>query len=201
MAVAVALAVGALGVLALGLATFSAPAGAASPALSQFLLKSGEQPGYSVSGKPTVSSTPAGFIEGGQFTASQVRSIVKTLKKAGFVKALEEPTSASSSNVGFSLVIEFTSPAGAQAGAALLLHLAEGGQSGWKVFAVSGVPSATGITVNGGAGASANAYWSAGDCAFGSGLYDPKAVSAKKAAAPIQSGIRSQAKRVGTTCP
>jgi hypothetical protein len=58
-----------------------------------------------------------------------------------------------------------------------------------------------GVTVNGSAGGSANAYWFAGNCAFGSGIYDGTATSAKAVAAPVQTGIKSQAKRVGATCP
>ena len=193
------LSLGALSMLVLGLA---APAAAASSSsLSHFLLKSGEQPGYSVGGRPTTSNTAAGFIQGGQFTAKQAKSIANTLKKAGFVKALEEHTTGSGGSEGFSFVIQFTNPAGAQTGAAQFLHLAQTGQRGSKPFSVSGVTGAKGVTVSGGAGASVNAYWSAGDCAFGSGLYNPRATSAKSAAAPIQVGIRSQSKRVGTTCP
>ena len=66
---------------------------------------------------------------------------------------------------------------------------------------MAGVPGAKGVTVTGGAGGSANAYWSAGDCAFGSGIYDGTAMSAKAVASPVQAGIKSQAERVGTTCP
>jgi hypothetical protein len=194
-----ALALGGLGVPALCLSASAGAASSSSP--SQFLLKSGEQPGYTVGGRPTTSSTPASLIEGGQFTTRQAKSIVNTLKTAGFVKALEEHTTGSGGSEGFSLVMQFSNAAGAQTGAALFLHLAQSGQKGPKPFSVSGVTGAKGVTVNGSAGASANAYWSAGDCAFGSGLYNPRATTAKSAAAPIQAGIRSQAKRVGTTCP
>ncbi len=190
---------GALGVPALGA---GAPAGAASSAsLSRFLLKSNEQPGYTVGGHPSTMTTPSGLIQGGPFTARQKKSIVSTLKKAGFVKAVEEATTGSGTNEGFSLVMQFSNAAGAQTGATLFLHLAQTGQAGSKPFTVTGVTGAKGVTVTGSAGGSANAYWSAGDCAFGSGLYDGRAISAKAAAAPLVAGIRSQAKRVGTTCP
>ena len=154
-----------------------------------------------MSGHPTTMTTAAGLVEGGPFGAKQTKSIINTLKQAGFVKAVEESTKSTGSNEGFSLVMQFSSPAGAQSGAALFLHLARTGQAGSKPFTISGVSGAKGVTVTGSAGGSANAYWSAGDCAFGSGLYDGTAVSAKIAAAPLETGIRSQAKRVGTTCP
>jgi hypothetical protein len=154
-----------------------------------------------VSGHPTVISTPSGLIASGSLTKSESKSFVSTLQKAGFVKAAVENTTGSGSNEGLSLVIQFSNPAGAQAGAALFLQVAKSGQSGTKLFTVAGVPGAKGVTVTGGAGGSANAYWSAGDCAYGSGAYEALATSAKAAAAPVQAGIRAQAKRVGTTCP
>ena len=132
-----ALAMGALvtGALAavstLGVGLAAAPAGAASTStLSHFLLKSNEQPGYTVGGRPTTMTTAAGLVEGGPFSAKQTESISNTLKQAGFVKAVEESTKSTGSNEGFSLVMQFSSPAGAQTGAALFLHLAQTGQAG-----------------------------------------------------------------------
>ena len=178
-------------------------AGAASPSssLAQFLLKSNEMPGYTVGGHPSTITTAAGLLEGGSLTKSQRKSAISTLQKAGFVKAVEESTKGSNTNEGLSLVMQFSSAAGAQTGAALFLHIAKTGQAGAKQFTVAGVPGAKGVTVTGSAGGSANAYWSAGDCAFGSGIYDGTATSAKAVASPVQTGIKSQAKRVGTTCP
>jgi hypothetical protein len=183
-------------------ALVGSPVGAATTAtLTPFLLKSHEEPGFTVSGHPSTITTPAGLIASGSLTKSESKSFTTTLHKAGFVEAVEENTKGSGSNEGLSLVIQFTNPAGAQAGAALFLQVAKSGQAGTKLFAVAGVPSAKGVTVTGGAGGSANAYWSAGDCAFGSGAYEALVTSARAAAAPIQAGIRAQAKRVGTTCP
>jgi len=172
------------------------PAGAATASpLSQFLLKSYEEPGFAVSGRPSTITSPSGLIASGSLTKSESKSFAGTLRKAGFVKA------GKGSNEGISLVMQFTNPAGAQAGAALFLQVAKQGQAASKPFSVAGVAGAKGVTVTGGAGGSANAYWSAGDCAFGSGVYQGTVTSAKAAAAPVQAGIRAQAKRVGTTCP
>jgi len=194
-----ALALGVLVVPALGL---GASAGAASSSsLSQFLLKSNEEPGYTVGGHSTTVTTAAGLIEGGSLTKKQTKSAISTLQQAGFVKAVEESTKGANTNEGLSIVMQFSSAAGAQTGAALFLHIVETGQAGWKPFSVPGVPVAKGVTVTGSAGGSANAYWSAGDCAFGSGIYDATAISAKAVASPVQTGIKSQARRVGTTCP
>jgi len=146
-------------------------------------------------------TTAAGLLEGDPLSRKQRKSAVSTLQKAGFVKAVEESTKGSNTNEGLSVVLQFSSPAGAQTGAALFLQMAKSGQAGSKPFTVAGVPTAKGVTVTGSAGGSANAYWSAGDCAFGSGIYDATATSAKAVASPVQTGIKSQAKRVGTTCP
>jgi hypothetical protein len=191
-----------LGGLVAPVVSFAASAGAASTSsLSNFLLKSNEMPGYTVGGRPTTTKTAAGMIEGGGLSKKQAQSAITTLQQAGFVKAVQESAKGSSTNEGLSLVMQFTSPAGAQAGAALFLHIAKTAQAGSKSFTVTGVPGAKGVTVTGSEGGSANAYWSVGDCAFGSGIYDATALSAKAVASPVQAGIKSQAKRVGTTCP
>jgi hypothetical protein len=192
----------ALGALILPVLGSGAPADAASSsALAQFLLKSNEIPGYTVGGHPSTMTTAAGLLEGDSLTTKQRKSAISTLQKAGFVKAVEESTKGSNTNEGLSVVLQFSSPAGAQTGAKLFLQMANTGQGGTKPFTVAGVPTAKGVTVTGSAGGSANAYWSAGDCAFGSGIYDATAISAKAVASPVQTGIRSQAERVGATCP
>jgi len=178
----------------------SAGASTASP-LSAFLLKSHEEPGFTVSGRPSTIVNPSGLIASGSLTKSEIKSFVGTLRKAGFVRAAEENTTGSGSNEGISLVMEFANPAGARAAVALFLQVAKSGQIGGKPFTVAGVAGAKGVTVTGGAGGSANAYWSAGDCAFGSGVYQGTVTSAQAAAAPVQAGIRAQARRVGSSCP
>jgi len=196
------LALGALGALVLPAISLGASAGAAtSSSLSRYLLKSNEMPGYTVGGHPSTMTTAAGLLEGGSLSRKQRNADIGTLQKAGFVKAVEESAKGSNVNEGFSIVLQFNNPAGARTGAALFLQMAKTGQSGTKPFTVAGVPSAKGVTVNGGAGGSANAYWFAGNCAFGSGIYDGTALSAAAVAKPVQTGIKSQAKRVGTTCP
>ena len=199
-----AVAAGALmlgGLVALVLPLGASAGAASTSSLSRYLLKSNEMPGYTVGGRPTTTATAAGMMEGGSLSGKQTKSAISTLQQAGFVKAVQESVKGSKANEGLSIVMQFSSPAGAQAGAALFLRIAKTGQAGSKSFTVAGVPDAKGVTVTGGAGGSANAYWSVGDCAFGSGIYDATAVSAKAVASPVQTGIKSQAKRVGATCP
>jgi hypothetical protein len=191
----------ALGAFSLTSLDLRAPAGAAAPSsLSHLLLKSNEEPGYTVGGHPSTITTPSGLIEGAAYPKGTVKTIVATLKMAGFIKAVEESTKGSANNEGLSLVMQFGTRAGAQAGAALFLQLAKDGQAGAKPFTVPGVPDAKGVAVTGGAGGSANAYWSTGSCALGSGIYDGTALSAKAVAKPVQAGIRAQARRIGTSC-
>jgi hypothetical protein len=165
------------------------------------LLKSNEMPGYTVGGRPTTTSTAAAMMEGEALSKKQTQSDISTLEQAGFVKAVQESPKGSNTNEGLSIVMQFSSPAGAQAGAAMFLHIAKTAQAGSKPFTVTGVPGAKGVTVTGAEGGSANAYWSVGDCAFGSGIYDSTATSAKAVASTVQTGIKSQAKRVGAICP
>jgi uncharacterized protein YfiM (DUF2279 family) len=194
--------VSALGGLLVPVVGLGAPAGAASTSsLSKYLLKSNEIPGDTVGGRPTTTSTAAGMMEGESLTTKQSRSAINTLQQAGFVKAVQESMKGSNANEGLSTVMQFSSPAGAQAGAAVFLHLAKTGQAGSKPFTVPGVPGAKGVTVTGAEGGSANAYWSVGDCAFGSGIYNATALSAKAVASAVGIGIKSQVKRVGATCP
>ena len=192
----------ALGGLLVPVVGQEAPAGAASrSSLSRYLLQSNEIPGYTVGGRPTTTSTAAGMIEGESLTPKQSQSAISTLRQAGFVKAVQESTKGSNANVGLSTVMQFSSPAGAQAGVALFLHIAKTAQAGSKPFTVAGVPGAKGVTVTGAEGGSANAYWSVGDCAFGAGVYDATALSPKAVASLVQTGIKSQSRRVGSTCP
>ena len=141
------------------------------------------------------------MIEGESLPKKQSQSAISTLQQAGFVKAVQESLQGSNTNEGLSTVMQFTSPAGAQAGAALFPHIAKTGQAGSKPLTVPGVPGAKGVTVTGAEGGSANSYWSVGECAFGSGIYDATALSAKAVASLVQTGIKSQATRVGAACP
>ena len=130
-----------------------ASAGAATKSsLSQYLLKSNEMPGYTVGGRPTTTSTAAAMMEGEDLSRKQTQSDISTLEQAGFVKAVQESPKGSNTNEGLSIVMQFSSPAGAQAGAALFLHIAKTAQAGSKPFTVAGVPGAKGVTVTGGRG-------------------------------------------------
>ena len=178
------------------------PAGAASTStLSHFLLKSDEQPGYTVSGHPTTMTTAAGLVEGGPFSAKQTKSIINTLKQAGFVKAVEESTKSTGSNEGFSLVMQFSSPAGAQSGAALFLHLAQTGQAGSKPFTDQRGERRQGRHRHRQRRRVGQRVLVGGGLRVRLGPLRRHGGLGQDRRRPLETGIRSQAKRVGTTCP
>ena len=193
-----ALALGGMGLPAL----FGDPVGAATTSsLAPFLLKSGEEPGFTVSGGPTTIATPSGLIASGSLTKSESKSFVSTLRKAGFVKAVEENTKGSGSNETCPwFLVQQPSPLRGGSGA-----VPAGGQVGPdrdEVLRRGRGPGSEGCHRDGRGGwVGGTAYWSAGGCDLGSGAYEALVTSAKAAASPVQAGIRAQAKRVGTTCP
>jgi hypothetical protein len=177
---------------------------AASPPLTHFLLRSGDQPGFSVSGTPKTVASAVEFMQGGA-SPSQISSAVSILNHAGFVQAAEEHTSGAGGQ-GFSFVVEFKSAAGARAGAALLLYLA-GQTKGTKpkVFTITGFANARGVTqvATAGAGASANVYWFDGRCMLGLGLLTKAGAhkTGAQLARPVVLGIKKQLIRFGSSCP
>jgi hypothetical protein len=198
------LAVGLSALACLLVLTFAAPTVASTPPLSQFLLRSGEQPGYDVSSSVQTVTSAASFMKGSAYTAQQAANAVKTLKRAGFVEAAEENITGSGGLVGFAMVMEFKSAAGARTGASVFAHLATLGAGPTpRAFKVPAVTSARGETQIGGSGGTANAYWYGGRCLFGSGLFDPNAATASAAtvALPVVDGITAQHARVGASCP
>jgi hypothetical protein len=181
----------------------TAPAAASLP-LTYFLLHSGDQPGFSVSGTPRTVTSPVTFMQGGA-SASQLSSSVTILNRSGFVQAAEEHTKGSGGQ-GFSIVAEFKTAAGARAGAALLFDLAQQSKGPkQRVFTIPGFANARGLTQVGTvrAGPSANVYWFDGRCALGSGLLSKSGThkTARQVARPVVLGIKKQLIRFGSSCP
>jgi hypothetical protein len=152
-----------------------------------FLLRSGEQPGYSVTSAP-----------------SKIR-----LTQPGFKTGVQESLGASRGRGGFTVILEFTSAGAARASAeeTHYLKVAKAGAGPLKLkeaaFAVPGVPGARGFTAQGGPVGLADAYWTVGRCMLGSGVSLPDATgkSAAALAAPVIAGIQSQSKRIAGHCP
>jgi hypothetical protein len=148
-----------------------------------FLLQSGEQPGFSVTSPPTA-----------------IR-----LQQPGFKSGVQESLGAPDGRAGFTLILEFKTPAGARTAAAQYLSSARAGAASLKLaaFTVPGVAGTHGFTGPGKPVGVADAYWTVGRCMLGSGV-SVSGASGKSAAAlskPVIAGIQSQSKRIGGRCP
>lgn len=180
----------------------TATALAATGTLTGFLLRSGEQTGFRVRTRPATQTSVATFVDTGGGTKQQRLTETAQLLKEGFVAASDEQLGATHGRQGFALVIEFTSPTGAQAGAGDLLTTAFTQQPGAKVsrFRIKAVPSARGVLARYPGGTStANVYWTEGQCAFGSG--DIVAKDAGPVIPPVVAGVKRLYKRTRGTCP
>lgn len=170
-----------------------------------FLLRANEQPGFTVSGKPSTETTLKSFLSSMGLSASQQETYEKRYAHIGFVLGAGESLTASGGRQGFSELVEFRTVEGAREAAATFLAVARSSQGTAKVsnFTVPGVPDARGITARGGAVATANAYWYTGRCMLGSGLYLPHASneSGAQVDGPVLSGIESQERRIKQACP
>jgi hypothetical protein len=179
--------------------------GSTPRSLATFLLSTGEQPGYSVSGSPTTYATIAQVISGYGLTGTQKVTYENDLSKAGFVRSVGEGLSGSGGLEGFSNVLEFRSAAGARAwtNEALQLAKSEQGSATIQAFTVSGVGSAQGFTAIGNPVATANAFWNDSMCSFGAGLRLPtgSGETPTEIAAPVISGIEAQHAHIGNACP
>ncbi len=181
-------------ILALAMAAVALAAG---PGLSSHLLRAGEQPGYSVTkGTHRTQHSVAAFLSfsgsGGKSQAAYARE----LKADRFKEATEEQLHGSQGRQGFSLVMLLGTASGAKRAAATLLAHAAHSQLGTSVsyFRVTGVPTARGVQAGDGRFATANAYWTLGRCALGSGLLLQHARKLSRAAIaqPVIAGIRAQ---------
>jgi hypothetical protein len=191
-----ALAAAGIVLLVVATTTFAAPSG-----LIGFLLRSGEQTGFSVEGRPAVQKSIKAVVNYGGGSRKQRQTITQLLTKGGFVAAADEHLRASDGRAGFSLVMEFESAASARAAATYLLKLAIQQQKGATVsrFKVKGV-GAHGVLATGpNVVDTANLYWTEGRCAFGSGDFVPSKADA--VSRPVITGAQSLFKRSEATCP
>jgi len=170
-----------------------------------FLLRANEQPGFTLSGKPTTETTLKSFLASEGLSAAQQKTYEKRFARAGFLLSSGELLTASGGRGGFSEVVQFSTLAGAQEATASFLALARSSQGTATVtnFTVPGIPSLRGITARAGAVATANAYWYTGKCMLGSGVYLPHGgkESTAQIDRPVVSGIQSQERRIKGACP
>lgn len=185
------------GIAAVSLAAIGGVA-VAGGAISRYLLRSGQQPGFRVSGQPLVARSVAASIRDLHMTGAQARAFTRVLTRAGFAGGAQEQLAGRGGRQGFSLVATFARASGPAAVRNYLIANASNdnrrGHLRLIAFAVPGVPSARGVTASDGTVATSNAYWTEGRCVFGSALYLPSAARLGTAAinAPVIAGIRSQ---------
>jgi hypothetical protein len=179
----------------------------AAASLAPDLLRSGEQPGYHVTGHVTVERTVAAVLRQLGATGKQAQADAKQLRAVGFAGAAFERLTGSGGKA-FSEVIAFTNHRGASETAASRASTVYLGQKarGATVsrFRIPGVRSARGVTVTRGKKAGSVVYWTAGDCSLGSGVDFLSSGTVGKAAvdaAAVIAGVKSQHARIGGHCP
>lgn len=190
------------GMAASSLATLGGVALAAT-GISHYLLHTGEQPGFTVTGRPLVARTVAASVRDLQLKGRQAKTVTELLTRGGFAGSAQEHLVASGGRQGFSLVAALHRTGGPSRVRDYLLANAVKDQSGRVTrFAVRGVPSARGVTAVDGVLATSNVYWTEGRCVFGSGLFLPVATgrSVAEINAPVIAGLKAQRARTHGRC-
>jgi hypothetical protein len=193
-------------IVALGVVVVLCAAGVAVASgwsLRSDLLRSGEQPGYTViKGSLHIQRTAAGFARSLFPGASP-----KRLREAGFVEAAEESLRGSHHRFGVSFVARFTNRRAAVELAKgldeLIRNLVRAGHAKHVTFSMPGIASSYGISFRGGEAGAAFLFWVEGDCMFWSGQDRPRGprLTAKQLASAVITGAESQHARTNGTCP
>jgi hypothetical protein len=190
-------------------------AAAAGPSLRSYLLRSGEQPGYTVTKHSLVSAhTAAAYVRaefGPLLTRAQQKAAVRRLKKAGFVGAAGEELHGARKRWGASAVVAFNNPRSADQLAKLTYKQAvslykvvvtvQGGKL--SRFALPGIHPSYGVTVRSKPAADAEVVWVEGDCVLFSaqGLRHGSGLTPRQIATRVTTGAESQRARTNGTCP
>jgi hypothetical protein len=174
--------------------------------VSRYLLRSGQQPGFRVSGRPVFAPTVSASIRDLHMRGRQATAFARLLTRAGFAGGAQEQLVGQGGRQGFSLVTTLARASGPAAVRNYLITNAYQDNTsahGRLIrFRVPGMPSARGVTAFDGTVATSNAYWIEGRCVLGSGLFLPSADKLTTAAvnAPVIAGIRAQWARTHGHC-
>jgi hypothetical protein len=193
------------GIAAASLATIGGVAVAADT-VSRYLLRSGQQPGFRVLGRPVFAPTVSASVRDLHMQGRQATAFGRLLTAAGFAGGAQEHLVGPGGRQGFSLVAIVARASGPAAVRNYLINNADHDNAGAHTrlirFRVPGLPSARGVTAFAGTVATSNVYWTEGRCVFGSGLFLPSAAKLTTAAvnAPVIAGIRSQRARTHGRC-
>lgn len=177
----------------------------AAATAGRLLLRSEEQPGFVVNGVTATQSSVSAFLASFGSTKAERSQLSTVLGHARFHLSAIEDLLGSQGRQGSSELLELGNATGARAAAAAFMALTRHNEHGAKLttFSVKGVGSAKGIVARGGSVAIANVYWTVGSCMLASSLYLPQAgkETVTMVAAPVIAGVRSQAHRIGRSCP
>ena len=137
----------------------SSTTAAATAALAPYLVRAGEETGYSLEGAPTLASSPAAWDKGEAGEAAES----KRLAEEGFHSALTVHTTGSN-RAGVSYVLELGTPSAAQGELAAQFKEQLAQQHPSSQFTVATIPGSRGMVASGGGKLDANVWFSEGSC-------------------------------------
>jgi hypothetical protein len=174
-----------------------APSSAQAAGLERFLVRSGEEPGFTPRSSRTVGSVK-GWLSGTGEPPQQVKADAKRYTAEGFVAAAFEHTTPSGGGDGVSNVIEFASASGARHEMSYLMGPAGPGPPP-RPFAVVGIPEAGGTRGTFPQGGSfADLVWVEGRCTL---LVGESVPSTPAPTQPLISGAKAIYRRTAGACP
>jgi hypothetical protein len=148
--------------IALGACGSTAPTAAQRASVAAFtpyLVRSGEEPGYSLEGEPILSSTPMEWAKGEKDPTPEVAR----LTSEGFRDAVIQHTAANE-GAGVSWVIQLATPSAARHELKASYGRAAAEQNPVSPFAISELPGSQGFVSHGTGGSAANVWFREGSC-------------------------------------
>jgi hypothetical protein len=168
-----------------------APKPAPTSVLTGFLVRSGEEPGFTPR-SPQISRSVNAWVTG---EPPELRTAdIQRYKAEGFVAAALEHTAPSGGGDGVSNVIEFATSTGARQEMTHVLQAVGGATK----FTVAGVPTARGATAHNPGETDTNLVWVQGRCTLLIGESIPNSTAPT---GPLSAAARAVYRRTGGTCP
>jgi len=137
----------------------SAAEPAASASLAPYLVRAGEETGYSPEGAPTLATSPAAWVTDTHGEAAET----KRLTEEGF-RAAERVETGGSNKSGVSLVMELGTPSAAQHEVAASLQESVAREHPTSQFTVATLPDSHGFEASGEGKVVGNVLFSEGSC-------------------------------------
>lgn len=175
----------------------TAGSGAAKPAqtavLTRFMVRSGEEPGFTPR-SPRVAGSVHAWVSGTGEPPQLAAVDTKRYTAEGFVAAVSEHTTPNGGGDGISNVIEFATSTGARHEMTYVLHP----PGSTTTFTVPGIPDARGVKGTNPGGSAADLVWVQGRCTLdvGESVSNPTAPTK-----PLITAAKAVYRRTGGTCP